>query len=298
MRGGPLDQRILIVGVALIVLTNAVALAGVAYNRSGEPDATLALTERELTIPWEWRRDRDNSGLALTLDWRSVGRDPLDARTVAQPYQMWIGPSLLMSRTPAWLDSAKLASLGFGMQHPANTRAGRTYYQKQVPRQVLLVLELDGPAYEIARTRMREWAAREDSLLQVNPTQEFIRRAEFARTELAREERSGSRLFVVDAGLDRGALRTRYPDRARYAIVRGAVEPQLVGPDSIASIEGQIMGLAVERINVPFRFRAVFEAVQQTRTERGDVSTSPFAATVAFGKRLEPWMQGAVRAER
>ena len=38
--------RVLLVAVALIVVTNAVVLAGVAYNRSGEPEAVIRLTER------------------------------------------------------------------------------------------------------------------------------------------------------------------------------------------------------------------------------------------------------------
>jgi hypothetical protein len=296
MRGGALDQRALILGIGLILITNVVALGGVAWNRSGEPEATLTLTERELRVPYDWGRDRDNSGLSLTLDWRAIGLDPRDARGQAVPRGTWSEPFLSMSRMPAWLDSAKLASLGFSMSHPPNTRDGRTYYQKQVPKRVLLVLELNGPAYEIARSRMREWMAHEDSLMRANPTaQEFIRRAEFANTEQEREEREGSRLFMVDAGLDGGALRSRYPDRTRYAIVRGAVKPQVDGPDSIASLQGQVMELAVERIHVPRRFRAVFDSVRNTRAPRGEFNTTPFSAVIAYGRRLEPWLTSAER---
>ena len=53
----------LIAAIALIVLTNVVVLAGVAYNRSGEPDATVTLTERELNLAGSWRlEDREDSG--------------------------------------------------------------------------------------------------------------------------------------------------------------------------------------------------------------------------------------------
>ena len=289
-------QRAFAIGIALILIANAVALGGVAYNRSGEPEATLELTERELTLPYDWGRNRDNSGLSLTLDWRAIGLDPRDARVTPEPYLTFGEPFLAMSRTPAWLDSAKLASLDFEMDHPASSADGRTHYRKQIPKQVLLVLELDGPAYEIARTRMNAWAAREDSLFRANPgAQEFVRRAEFARTELLHEQRGGSRLFLIDAGLDRAALRDRYPDRRRYAIVRGSVKPQVVGPDSIARLEGQVMELAVPRINVPRQFRAAFDSVQQMRGPRGQVGTSPFSATIAFGRRLEPWITSAAR---
>ena len=42
----------LVAGLGLIALTNAVALLGVAWNRSGEPDATLQLSQRELQPPY------------------------------------------------------------------------------------------------------------------------------------------------------------------------------------------------------------------------------------------------------
>ena len=64
----------LIAGAALIVLTNAIALVGVAYNRSGEPDSTLTLTRRELQMSYRWWRDRENSGIALRLLWRMHNR--------------------------------------------------------------------------------------------------------------------------------------------------------------------------------------------------------------------------------
>ena len=292
----PVHQRASIAGIALVVLANAVALGGVAYNRSGEPEATLALTERELRLPHDWGRNRDNSGLSLTLDWRAIGPDPSDARRYGEPYTTFGGPFLSINRTPAWLDSAKLASLDFEMDHPVNTADGRAHYRRQVPKQVLLVLELNGPAYQVARARMQQWAAREDSLFSSNPSApEFIRRAEFARIELQHEERGGSRLFLVDAGLDRAALRAGYPDRTRYAIVKGAVQPQVVGPDSIATLEGRIMDLAIPSINVPFRFRHELESIRSLPDSRGSSTTTPFSASVAFGRRLEPWITSVAR---
>ena len=46
--------KIFIAGLAIIIVTNIVALAGVAYNRSGEPDAVVELTERELGLPYRY----------------------------------------------------------------------------------------------------------------------------------------------------------------------------------------------------------------------------------------------------
>ena len=45
-----MNWRRLGASVGLLVLTNAVVLAGVAYNRSGEPEVEITLTERELPV--------------------------------------------------------------------------------------------------------------------------------------------------------------------------------------------------------------------------------------------------------
>lgn len=61
-----------IAGLMIIVLTNVIALGGVAYNRAGEPDGTLVLTERELRLPYSSGLARENSGLSLTIEWRTL----------------------------------------------------------------------------------------------------------------------------------------------------------------------------------------------------------------------------------
>ena len=284
-----IHRRALAAGIALIAIVNAVALGNAAYNRSGEPDAMLSLTERELVPPYDWGRDRDNSGLALRLQWRVVGAEQEDTLFFGQPYMSY-------SRNPVWLDSAKFESLGVRIAQLTNTPEGRSYYRRQLPKPVLLVLEMDGPAYALVRGRVREWAAREESLRSINPAApQFAERARSASVTLQREERAGSRLFVVDAGLDRAALRALYPDRARYAIVRGAVRPQVVGPDTALRLEGYVTELPAELINVPRRFRTVFDSVRRIATPPDEPVTSPFSVSVAFGRRLEPWITAAAR---
>ena len=91
------------VGLALLVLTNAVALGGVAYNRSGEPDAVLKLGERELSPPYVWNDKGENSGLSLKLQWRGT---PPAARLRGKA-AYW------SDRNPAWLDARKMRELGF-----------------------------------------------------------------------------------------------------------------------------------------------------------------------------------------
>jgi hypothetical protein len=61
--------RGLLAALALVVLANAIALSGVAWNRRGAPDATVILTERELKLPRNAGDDEDDTGLALELEW-------------------------------------------------------------------------------------------------------------------------------------------------------------------------------------------------------------------------------------
>ncbi len=279
----------LIAGAGLVVLTNAVALIGVAYNRSGAPDSVLALTQRELQMPYKWWRDRENSGIAFRLLWR-VHKEDIGDEIDAGAWYAGIGGA------PAWLTKAKLTELGFDVSQPEDSDRGRRHYEKQLPKEVLLVLELDGPAYTEARERAKHHADREAALRAANPdNKEFERRSKEAQGRLDREERQYSRLFAVDAGLDAGALRSKYPDRAHYAIARGQVRPVVTGSGRSLKLSGYVSELSIDEINVPLELRNVFEhALPDAAT--GARNAARFDATVAFGKRLEPWITAAARS--
>ncbi len=276
----------LIAGAALVVLTNAVALFGVAYNRSGDPDSALALTQRELQMPYKRWRARENSGIALRLLWR-VQEEIADE---------FAGGTRYPSSTPAWLTKAKLAELGFDVSQPEDSQQGRRRYEKQLPKEVLLVLELDGPANAEARERAKRHADREDALRAANPDkEEFQRRSKDAGDRLDREERQYSRLFAVDAGLDAGALRSKYPDRTQYAIARGQIRPLVTGSGRSLRLSGYVSGLSVDEISVPLEFRSVFEHALPDSASSARNPTR-LDATVAFGKRFEPWITAAARS--
>ena len=281
----------LVAGIGLIVATNAVALLGVAYNRSGA-ESTLNLTERELNLPYQWGFEKENSGIALTLRWRTLGEAPEDFRGIQKIY--YLGYQGFGSE-PAWLDKAKLTALDFDVSKPEDTPRGRLYYDKMLSKDVLLVLELDGQAYRTALARAQQWLQKETSLLESNPGKnEFEERVKNAKRELYQEERIYSRLFVVDAGLDIASLRARYPDRQRYAIVRGQIQPRLVNINHKPKLTAYISDLSITQVNVPARYRRIFESLQAgTPMDRRDTAVSPYTATVAFGKRLEPWITEA-----
>lgn len=268
-------KHTLIAGIALIALTNAVALVGVAYNRSGEPESELRLTQRELAPPyWRgWRgTDSESGGIELRLQWRTLNKGNNE-------FYPGIGGQ------PEWLDRAKLTELGFDMSRPENTTAGQRHYERPMSKQVFVALEFDGPAYQEALKRAQRLA--DEPATQRAPTPGVNSPAE----RLKRERTSASRLFAVDAGLDPAELRNKYPDHDRYAIVRARVRVSYYSGSATrsAQLTGHLSDVINDRISVPPEFRPSFDSLPRTST-RGEVTASRFEVTLAFGKRFEPWI--------
>jgi hypothetical protein len=269
-------RHTLIAGLALILLTNAVALLGVHRNRSGEPESMLKLTQRELQQPYGWGMSRENSGVSLRINWRV----PSAERNWNYSYS---------GGNPAWLDQAKMASLGFDVV-PANMQGDYRWSSRQLSKEVLLVLELDGPAYQQALQRVQQYAAEQDAKLAALPDDKAMQNnAKNAHEEARREEQDNSRLFAIDAGSDLNELRAQYPDRNRYAIVRAQVRPSFVGGQS--KIAGYIDRISIDEINVPHEYHTAFDIRVRPAVERMQISgRRTFEASVAFGQRLEPWL--------
>jgi len=275
--------KTLAAGAALILLANAVALTGVYFNRSGEPEARMTLSQREVSMPWGWGMAKENSGLALRLTWR--------VSDVAAG-EFYGGGSGFSGGTPEWLDEVRLAALGFDTGAIAAGHAGRRQFERQLQREVLLVLELAGPDWQQALARSRENAERHEAARQANAdSKEFVAKAKRAQEQLQREENLNSRLFAIDVGLDRAALRARYPDRGRYLILKAMLRPQLVTRDKKTRITGHLSALAALQINVPHALRPGLEqALRQHNRTRLDPGPR-FEATLAVGQRLEPWIE-------
>jgi hypothetical protein len=262
------DVRIAAAGAAVILLTNAIALGGAAYNRSAAPESTLRLTERELRPVGS---SRDNSGVELEIRWRT------DWTAERGIYPYWGGYA------PSWLDAKKMASLGFDTQPRGASSPDSGILARQLSKEVVLVLELDGPASRNSAEQARAMAQKlrnrggESNLKEAN---------DIENTESA----TASRLFVVDAGLDASLLRAKYPDRSMYALALGRITPSENG----GQVRGSVTGLLVQDVNVPVEHRSVFEgAVSQNRWE--SAPSIKFEAVVDFGQRLEPWLVSATR---
>lgn len=256
-------------GLALIGLTNAIALGGVWLNRSGEPDSRLLLSERELQHNPDWVM-RENSGLALRLQWRRPSDPQGDDRYQRQP-----------------LDEARLLSLGFTT---ADREALRVDSRN---REVLVVLELDGPARKVELERARQQLQKARSELRAAPQDKRRQEAErVARDYVEQEEERESRLFAVEVGLEREVLRERYADRSRYAIVPGRVSAWV----HAGHLTGQISELRINEIHVPHAWRKALD--EELAKPRNDNAPRRFRLWLSIGQRLEPWFDSAPEIPR
>ncbi|HMV04694.1 MAG TPA: DUF4824 family protein [Accumulibacter sp.] len=278
----PSQRRWLLVGLSLIVLTNAVVLSAAALNRAGEPESSVLLSERELALPYATASRRSNSGLALHLEWR-VATDGDTMRNLA--YARY-------ERQPDWLDETRMAGLGFDTRKGAATPEARQAFLRQLSRPALIVFELAGPAWQRALQQARENASRHAAAAAANRgNREFAEKAKAARDFVVQEEAENTRLFAIDAGSDAATLRERYPQRDRFLILRGTVRPAERLRNGQWALAGQLSAIAIQEIHVPYAQRGVLDALRSEPQEKPDRSVPRYEVQLAVGQRLEPWIE-------
>ena len=281
--------KALLLGTGLIIATNAIVLAGVAYNRSGEPDSTITLTERELSLPYYYSGNAENSGIELQLIHRFG-----NSSYFSSDYK---SPEIF-----DWFNSEKLAELGFDVSQAISGDKDKRHYQKLREKEVVLVLEYNGKAYQSV---LEEAQKQYDKVLAEQSTEQNsdnqnnekdknknykLRQAE---QNLTREKTSASRLFVIDAGLDRNALRTKYADRTKYLLMKGVVMAHITDDSSSnPRLVGYINSLSNPYIHVPLQYHAVIETAAAEGTQRKPDDSPRYEATINVGQRLEPWLVG------
>ena len=268
-------RRALLAALALLVLVNTLVLAGVAWNRSAQPEASLPLTERELRLVYQGTGREEDSGIALALNLHND------------------------SYSPQWLDEAKLRELGFRpdsvrlMEGPSDER-----YKQPLPRRAWVVLEFDGPAWRAAlEQRERDLG---ELPAKVEAGKATLEQVGIEERAVARMKTSGSRLVAVDAGRDAAELRARYPDRTQYLIVSAEFRMRVEWAASDEEPErDRVQGtlrVPGRRIHVPLQFHQPLLDTLGDDLE-AEYSLDPdepphYAVTLHVGGRYEPWVAG------
>lgn len=244
--------------LGVVLLSNAVALGGVWYNRSGEPEAQLLLSERELQrVYGGWLRDEDDGVLRLQLSWQ-------------RPGDAWQLP---------WLDEAKLRELGYATTDDSALN-------RQPAHEVWLVLELDGAPYRSQVEQARHALVAAEHELQAKPESEVLRQERDDRQRrLQFATQRASRLMLVDAGVDEQVLRQRWPDRQRQVLLAGTIEPYRHGAEAGY---GATIRLQNDRLSLPYAYRELARGWGRSDEQAG----FKVQVEVAFGRRHEPWVLG------
>ena len=275
-------------GCAVVVVTNAAILVDAWRNRSGEPEARIELTERELTLPAY--RDRDDNSLFVTLT--AAFKVPVALQDAATRRHRAL-PALELR----WLNRDKLRGLGFDVAlDPGDPRAPERY-DRPDKRRVFVALEYDGGAWQ------RWIAGREDELasLRARAAEGGVKPEELSDAEalLAFDRTVRSHLVPIDAGRDPAALRRDHPDRARVVVVEGLVRLVLRRPPGESpELTGVVTDLLLGRVRVPREFRSRLDGFVPDASRRPaepapawpPVAPPRFRATVALGARFEPWL--------
>jgi hypothetical protein len=260
----------LILGLAIIVISNVIALVGVSVNRSGAPVQTIELTERELLMQ---PRDKEDSSIRLRLAWRRSA------------YQFFPRLASYDFQFDFPFDRAKLQELGFDCS--ADTPKDPGYRQPPL-REAYVVLEHEGKAWE-------QWQQNLPADAQTAPapaTAPAFAGPARPFESLEGTHREGTRLFVADASKDEEALRRKYPDPRRHLIVRALVNSVLVGgPNPRTGVDrpyqwgGYVEQVRPPEIHVPLPYSRELAGLspQQGGAPR-------YSVTLHYGHNLEPWI--------
>jgi hypothetical protein len=285
----------------LVVVTNLAILSAAGWNRRGEPEAELSLTERELAMPAARQDEGSGLGLSLVMTHETPGVVRRTARW--KRYEL---PSV----DYGWLGRSKLLELGFTLDIDPTLPDAAEHYSDAMPRRAYVVVEYDGAAW-------KRWISdREQQVLKLHREVEegIAEPSSLADAEalLAVDRTMRSRLFPVDAGIDADALQHRYPDRRRHAVLAGLLRPKVVQPENgAATLSGDVLGLVVKQVHVSRNLRRHLEAFLPEETweeiearerrwaESGWPSpTQPrYRATLAVGRRHEPWLANVATPE-
>jgi len=260
-----LSSKLFASAFALLIVSNAVMLFGVYLNRSSETTSEVTLTQRELQLSSPMRKE--NNSLSLKLVYRTANRSS-------------------RSRPDNFLNDVKLKELGFDTDKYLYSKEGTAATTKEV----FIVLENDGESYKESLRSAEEELMRKEALYNANKDDKVKQIAyENAKSDLAREQMSQSRLFAIDAGLDYETLRQKYPDKTDYLILKGVV--RAVKEHKEKSLYGYIQHLNVQAIHLPYEFKHLLKDIKPINNHRNMQNTPPkYKIEVKYGSRYEPFI--------
>jgi len=262
-------KKYIALGLTIILGANIVALGGVLYNRLSET-TRLSLTERELQPPYYSAAEKENSGISLSIQWRtpSMLRPNADDDNY-YPYHV----------NEIKISKAELETLGF---EDLSTDTDSWIES----RELFWALEFDGRLHqaEIEKASMQHKAA--IKAYDADSNENNNRRIKEREKQLSREKNIKSRLFFAEASADFKMLNDKYKNQSNIVIVKGLAKPYYHVEDKAFRLS--LRHLAVRSIMVPHEYAKLF-----THINNMDNIDPPsrYTVDISWGNRLEPWIR-------
>lgn len=264
-------KKYLLMGLAIIIGTNLVVLSGVAFNRSEEATSSLILTERELSLPYNIQSQKENSGLSLSINWRTPSQD--DKPFYYNSNQMFI---------------SKNALLALGFEQIETQHSNRSE-----PLEIYWALEFDGALH---RAEITKTAAKYQQLLlayeELDNNENKLKKEQY-NDLLIREKVSNSRLFFVEAAADYKTLASTFSGQKNILIVKGLANYSYNSENETYNLH--LKELSVGNIMVPLEYMDVFSGL--SRGNRKSTEPPRYTVNVKWGTRLEPWVVDTKRLQ-
>ena len=263
-------RKYLLTGLVILIGTNLAALGGVAFNRLGEATSHLSLTERELSLPYNSGSQKENSGLSLSINWRT----PTKIDNTYYPY----------NSTDIKITKDELVALGFD-------EIDKQKRNWSDPLELYWAFEFDGPLH---RAEIKKADAKyQEALLayEEQASDESKREENRFKEHLAREKTSNSRLFFIEAAANYDSLVTKFSEQKNILIVQGLARYSYSKKDKTYNLS--LNDLSVANIMVPLKYTDIFSGL--SHVARQDIQPPRYEVSINWGSRLEPWVVGTKR---
>ncbi len=258
-------KNYLFIGLTILIGTNLAALSGVAYNRMGEKTAQLTLTERELSLPYNNRVQKENSGMSLSIDWRT----PSGNNETYYPYN---------SRSIE-ITKEELLALGF-----AQTDVKNNYRAES--KELYWAFEFDGTLHKAEIVKAKEKYQTALLAYEDQPNDTHGRKKNEYNKNLEREKTTNSRLFFIEASADYESIAAKFADQKNIIIIKGLAKPYYNSSDKTHSL--RLKHLSIRKILVPLEYAKALSHLK--KPDRRDNKPPRYAVDISWGNRLEPWV--------
>ena len=264
-------KKYLVIGLLIIIGSNLALLSRVAQNRSGEVTSELLLTERELSLPRNYGLAQENSGITLSLNWRTPS----------------VEESISYNRRELVISEEDLLSLGFN-RHDDD----KSHWSE--PVELYWAFEFDGDLYKAELSKAA--LAYKEALLasKKEPNDENKRLVEQANKILTKERNTRSRLIFVEAATSYEELTAKFPTNKKRLIVKGLARTYFNSKNNSHRLT--LDSLSTPNIMVPLAHNTIFIGLKKRDWQ--DITPPRYALNIQWGSTLEPWVTSVTTLTR